>query len=39
MLLDLCLCMTLHDERGGDVLIKWCKPFAFVCCNIQYDTA
>ena len=36
MLVDLCLCMTLHDERGGGgVLIKWCKPFASVCCNMH----
>ena len=33
MLLQLCFCMTLQDERVEEVLIKCCWPVAVVCCN------
>ena len=33
MLLDLCFCIALHDERG-EVLIKWSWSYAFVCCCV-----
>ena len=44
MLLELCFCMTLHDDKG-EVLMKRCWPFALVFLDVcfrmrlQDDTA